>query len=99
MQTVISQLAFTFVDDAVALATGFLGLCRDLAVEAFNSIRRRMLAPVERLARACDVGGVIAAREVATTRSRARGANRHRRPGPRGWRDRLNPFRGLHDLT
>jgi hypothetical protein len=99
MQTVISELAFTFVDDAVELATGFLGLCRDLAVETFASARRRVLAPVERLARACDVGGVIAAREAAMTRSRYRRANRPRLSAPRRWRDRLNPFHGLHDLT
>lgn len=99
MQTVISELAFTFVDDAISLATGFLGLCRDLAVEAFASARNRMLAPVERLARACDVGGVIAAREAAMTRSRYRRANRQRLSVPRRWRDRLNPFRGLYDLT
>jgi hypothetical protein len=99
MQTVISELAFTFVDDAVELATGFLGLCRDLAVETFASARSRVLAPVERLARACDVGGVIAARDAAMMRLHDRRANRQRLSAPRRWHDRLNPFRGLHDLT
>ena len=99
MQTVISELAFTFVDDAISLATGFLGLCRDLAVETFASARSRMLAPVERLARACDVGGVIAAREAATLRRRHQATNWQTGPAPRRWRDRFNIFRGLHDLT
>ena len=54
---------------------------------------------VDRLARACDVGGVIAAREAATMRSRYRSANRQHTAAPRRWRDRLNIFRGLHNLT
>jgi hypothetical protein len=99
MQTIVSELAFTFVDDAVALVTGFTGIVRDTAVETFTAARRRMLAPVDRLARACDVGGVIAAREAAITRSRYRRASWQRTAAPRRWRDRLNVFRGLHDLT
>jgi hypothetical protein len=99
MQTIISEIAFTFVDDAAALATGFAGILRGMAVETFMAARKRVLAPVDRLARACDVGGVVAAREAATTRSRHRGANWRRTPAPRRWRDRLNIFRGLHDLT
>ncbi len=99
MQMVISQLAFTFVDDAIALAKGFGDSCRDLAVGIFTAARRRILAPVDRLARACDVGGVIAAREAAMTRFRHLGANRRRLSAPRRWHDRLNPFRGLSDLT
>ncbi len=67
MQTIVSELAFTFVDDAVALVTGFTGIVRDMAVETFTAARKRILAPVDRLARACDVGGVIAAREAAIT--------------------------------
>jgi hypothetical protein len=99
MQTIVSEIAFTFVDDAVALATGFAGIARDLAVETFTAARKLVLAPVDRLARACDVGGVIAAREATTMRSRDRGANWQRRPASRRWRDRFNIFRGLHDLT
>jgi hypothetical protein len=99
MQTIISEIAFTFVDDAVALVTGFTAIVRDMAVETITAGRQRVLAPVDRLARACDVGGVIAAREAATTRSRHRSANWQRTPASRRWRDRLNLFRGLHDLS
>ena len=99
MQTIISEIAFTFVDDAIALATGFVGVVRTLAVENLEAIRARLCAPVDRLARACDVGGVIAAREAATMRSRYRSANRQHTAAPRRWRDRLNIFRGLHNLT
>jgi hypothetical protein len=99
MQTIISEIAFTFVDDAVALASGFVTVARDIAAEILASARARILAPVDRLARTCDVGGVIAAREVAIPRRRQQGANWQPRPASRRWRDRLNIFRGLNDLT
>jgi hypothetical protein len=99
MQTIVSEIAFTFVDDAVALLTGFAGIVRDMTVEAFTAARKRVLAPVDRLAQACDVGGIIAAREAAMMHSRIRRANRQCAAAPRRWRDRLNIFRGLRDLT
>jgi hypothetical protein len=99
MQTIISEIAFTFVDDAAALVMGLKGIVRDMAVDTFAAVRRRVLAPVDRLARACDVGGVIAAREAATMRSRYRSATRQYTAEPHRWRDRLNIFRGLHNLT
>jgi hypothetical protein len=99
MQTIISEIAFTFVDDAVALARGFVSVARDIAAEMLASARARILAPVDRLARTCDVGGVIAAREAATMRRRHQSDNWQPRPAPRRWRDRFNMFRGLQDLT
>ena len=99
MQTIISEIAFTFVDDAAALAKGFVTVAHDIATEMFTSARARILAPVDRLARACDVGGVIAAREAAIMRSRRQAANWQPRSAPRRWRDRFNVFRGLYDLT
>ena len=99
MQTIISEIAFTFVDDAVALASGFVTVARDLAADMLASARARILAPVDRLARMCDVGGVIAAREAATLRRRHQATNWQPGPAPRRWRDRFNLFRGLHDLT
>jgi len=99
MQTIISEIAFTFVDDAVALASGFASVARDIAAEMLSSARARLLAPVDRLARICDVGGVLAAREAATLRRRHRATSWQSRPAPRRWRDRFNIFRGLHDLT
>jgi hypothetical protein len=99
MQTIISEIAFTFIDDAAALARGFATVARDVAVDMLASARVRILAPVDRLARACDVGGVIAAREAAIMRSRGQAANWQPRSAPRRWRDRFNIFRGLYDLT
>jgi hypothetical protein len=99
MQTIISEIAFTFVDDAVALARGSVTVARDIAVDMLASVRARLLAPVDRLARACDVGGVIAAREANILRFRRQAANRQHGPAPRRWRDRFNIFRGLYDLT
>jgi hypothetical protein len=99
MQTIISEIAFTFVDDAVALASGFVTVARGVAADVLTSARARILAPVDRLARTCDVGGVIAAREAAALRRRHQVTNWQSGPAPRRWRDRLNIFRGLHDLT
>ena len=99
MQTIISEIAFTFVDDAVALASGFVTVARDIAADMSASARARILAPVDRLARMCDVGGVLAAREAATLRRRHQATRWQPRPAPRRWRDRFNIFRGLQDLT
>ncbi len=99
MQTIMSEIAFTFIDDAAALVTGLGRVLRDVTVETFTAARTRILAPIDRLARACDVGGVIAARDAATMRFRTRGANWQRTTAPRRLRDRFNIFRGLYDLT
>ena len=61
MQTVVSSLAFTFVDDALALASGAVRLVADVTGSAFAATRNRLLAPIDRLARACDVAGVLPA--------------------------------------
>jgi hypothetical protein len=100
MQTILSEIAFTFVDDAIALANGLVDVARTLVVESFAALRARVFAPIDRLAQACDVGNVISARQAAASRHRARrAAARHNAPPPRRLLDRLNPFRGLYDLT
>jgi hypothetical protein len=98
MQTIVSELAFTFVDDAVALTSGAASVARDLVAEMFKSIRDRLLAPVDRLARACDVGNVLSDRQAAMTHPRTLHVIRSAL-APRRLRDRLNIFRGLRDLT
>jgi hypothetical protein len=98
MQTIISEIAFTFVDDAIALAKGFAEVVRTLAVESFAAIRARIFAPIDRLAQACDVGNVISGRQAAMPRRRLRTV-RHHAPASRRLRDRFNLFRGLYDLT
>ena len=99
MQTIISEIASTFVDDAAALANGFATVTREIAIETYAAIRARIVAPVDRLARACDVGNVISCREAAMTRSRVHVPTWRRAPAPRRLRHRFNIFRGLYDLT
>jgi hypothetical protein len=105
MQTVISQIAFTFVDDAIAVATGFGRAVRYLTIDLLVAARARMMAPVDRLARACDVAHVLPARETALTRARYRGVSRIAAPAKAPSNTRfaaLNvfaTFRSLRDLS
>jgi len=77
MQTLVSQLTTTFVDDAIELVKGFGKVIVHIAT-----------APIERMANACDVGGVLA-------RRRLRAAMKAQRP--KAWK--LSPFASLHHLT
>jgi hypothetical protein len=81
MQTLIIQVATTFVDDAAALVNGF-GLI----------VTHIVMAPIDRIANACDVAGVLPARRVMNRaknrpktnlvwRSVGHGARRGRRGG------------------
>jgi hypothetical protein len=63
MQTVISEIAFTFVDDAIALAAGFKRIALELARDLVAAGRARIMAPIDRLARACDVAETLSARD------------------------------------
>jgi len=47
-QTLAVQLTSTFVDDAIGLAKGF-----------FQTMIHLATAPIERIAKACDVAGVL----------------------------------------
>ena len=80
MTTLVSHLTNTFVDDAIELVKGF-----------GKVIVHIVTAPIERIANACDVGGVLARRQAArrlhATPYRARGLRR------------LSPFASLHHLT
>ncbi|OKO82459.1 hypothetical protein [Bradyrhizobium sp. AS23.2] len=88
MQTLAVDIATTFVDDAAALVTG-LG----------RAALRLAMAPIDRIANACDIAGVLTERR-ATFRmwraSRARARHEGRRSGLLG---RLSPFRHLSHLT
>lgn len=48
MQTLAAEIALTFVDDATALMTGGIRI-----------VVRFLMSPIERLANACDVAGVL----------------------------------------
>ena len=88
MQTLAVDIASTFVDDAAALVTG-LG----------RTLLRFAMAPIDRIANACDIAGVLTERRATFRMWRAnRGRARHegRRIGLLG---RLSPFRRLAHLT
>ena len=88
MQTLAVDIATTFVDDATALVTG-LG----------RAFLRFATGPIDRIANACDIAGVLTERR-ATFRmwraSRARARHAGRRFSLLG---RLSPFRRLAHLT
>jgi hypothetical protein len=90
MQALVLEVGATFADDAAALAKG-----------VGRIMVRLVMAPVDRIANACDVAGVLTLRRLAAMRQRAdaRGvthAMSERRPRRRG------PFgclAALSDLT
>jgi len=90
MQALVLEVGVTFAGDAAALVKGF-----------GRVIVRLVMAPVDRIADACDVAGVLTLRRLAVMRQRAeaRGvthAMSERRPRRRG------PFgclAALSDLT
>jgi hypothetical protein len=105
MQSVISQVAYTFVDDAVALATGLGRITAGLTIDALAAARSRVMAPVDRLARACDVAGILAARDAAKMRSHVKAVHRQNTATSRRIRGRFDVFgifaalRTLRELT
>ena len=96
MQTVLSEIAFTFVDDAIVLATGFGRFTAELASDLGVAARRRIMAPIDRLARACDVAGILPARNQSKTKTKTRAPRRGGRFDVLGMRA---TFRNLRDLT
>jgi hypothetical protein len=101
MQTLASEIAITFVDDAAALLAG-----------GGRIVIRILMAPVERVAHACDVAGVLSRRNSRPRNSplrmqvagMKRGLASNRRP-PRSHQRRCRSrncsfsFRFLRDLT
>ena len=88
MQTLAVDIATTFVDDAAALVTGF-----------GRTIWRAAMAPIDRIANACDIAGVLAERR-ATFRMWRANRSRVRREGRRfSLLGRFSPFRHLAHLT
>jgi hypothetical protein len=88
MQTLAVDIASTFVDDAAALVTG-LG----------RAVLKLLMAPIDRIANACDIAGVLTERR-ATFRMWRANRSRARREGRRfSLLGRLSPFRHLAHLT
>ena len=88
MQTLAVDIAATFVDDAIVLVTSLV-----------RALLRFAMGPIDRIANACDIAGVLTERR-ATFRmwraSRARSRHAGRRFSLLG---RLSPFRHLAHLT
>jgi hypothetical protein len=75
MQTLAFEIATTFVDDALALIRG-AGLI----------IVQILMAPIERIANACDVAGVLANRRLSRAMEwQARRGRSKRRPQRRSY--------------
>lgn len=85
MQTLALQLTTTFVDDAIELVKGFGRVMFDLAT-----------APIERIARACDVAGVLEQRSADRPAPHPAAASAGR---CKSRNCRWSPFRGLSELT
>jgi hypothetical protein len=85
MQSLPVQVATTFVGDAVAIVNGFARIVTHI-----------LMAPVERIARACDVAGILAQRAArAAERERVRHAWRAlsaNAPKPQHPRRHRSPF-------
>ena len=82
MQTIAAEIALTFVDDATALMTGGIRI-----------VVRFLMSPIERLANACDVAGVLPSSRPAGPGSNDAAATSHRR------RQRMFSFHLLNHLT
>lgn len=88
MQTLAVDIAATFVDDAAALVTGF-----------GRAVLRRAMRPIDRIANACDIAGVLAERR-ATFRMWRASRDRARLEGRKfSVLGRFSPFRHLSHLT
>ncbi|WP_342725122.1 hypothetical protein AAFG07_40410 [Bradyrhizobium sp. B097] len=85
MQTLALQLTTTFVDDAIELVKGF-----------GCAIFAPATAPIERIARACDVAGVLEPRRADRRAPRPAAASGGR---CKSRNCRWSPFRGLSELT
>ena len=85
MHSLALNLGTTFIDDALALVTG-----------PARALLRIVTAPVDRIANACDVAGVLASRRAAFRLWQASRAQRERGPS---FFTRLSPFRHLAHLT
>lgn len=88
MQTLVLEITSTFADDATALVKG-----------AGQVVLHIVTAPIERLARACDVAGVLAQRRMAHRSQAVRNDGSPRSPRRRRWFRCRSPFRSLSNLT
>lgn len=88
MQTLAVDIASTFVDDAATLVTGF-----------GRAVLRLAMRPIDRIANACDIAGVLAERRATFRMWRASRADARRHGRKGSLLARLSPFRHLAHLT
>ena len=93
MQTLVFEVVTTFVGDAEALLNGF-----------GRAVLRAVMAPVERIAEASDVGGVLAMRRLTSRAARAQADKARQVPNygarnSQGARRRRGPFGCLGALA
>jgi hypothetical protein len=86
MQTLAAEIALTFADDATALMTG-------LMTGGVRIVVRFLMSPIERLANACDVAGVLPSSRPARPGQDNAAVSSHRR------RHRMFSFHLLNHLT
>ena len=92
MQALAAQVATTFLGDAAALVNGFGRI-----------VTHVLMAPIERIANACDVAGILASRRTALARRREAAVlwlnAAHRSPRGRGGRRAFGCLGFLGELT
>jgi hypothetical protein len=88
MQTLAVDIAATFLDDATALVTG-LG----------RAALKVVMSPIDRIANACDIAGVLAERRATFRMWRANRVRARRERRRFSLLGRFSPFRHLAHLT
>jgi hypothetical protein len=91
MQTLAAEIATTFADDAIALVTGSVRIALHI-----------VMAPIERIANACDVEGTLRRRRPVRREPNSSGRRPIEPYRPFNIRRLcrwLSPFRNLRDLT
>src|SRR3569833_2319260 len=68
--SLVGTLTETFLDDAKEVATGTLRIAADLVLDGLRAMKDAAFAPVDRMARACDVAGVLDRHGPATAPGR-----------------------------
>lgn len=96
----VENLALTFVGDAHAIATGFGKILIHVVTVPIARIVRTVTAPIDRIAEACDVAGVLSDRHAAASLTKFH-TRRHAPTSSQRTSHRwcLFPFRSLNHLT
>ena len=91
----VENLALTFIGDAHAMVAGFGKILGKLVRAPIEAVT----APIERMARACDVAGALSNPRTKTSFTQFRSRRRAPISQPTSSRRCLFPFRSLTHLT